>query len=213
MLAFTATLTDTQAGRLLDRLEQRLTSAREIADTLAAAGEAAIRDHLVAEYVPRRNRLGGPSTGFWRKAVESIDSEAQNDGSAVVRIHARGVAAHYYGATITPGKTPSTRTGQMTRALSIPTSAASHGKSPHELGDLLFRPASKAKSGGNVIGYLFRKLTRPRKRGKGGPVAYAGKMMFVLKRSTQIPEDKNVLPPQAATEATLAESIDALLTD
>lgn len=213
MLSFTASITDDQASRLLNRLEQRLTSGREIADTLAAAGEAAIRDHLVAEYVPRRNRLGGPSTGFWRKAVESIDSEAQTDGSAVVRIHARGVAAHYHGATITPGKTPSTRTGQLTRALSIPTSPASHGKSPHELGDLLFRPAAKAKAGGNVIGYLFRRLTRPRKRGKGGPVAYAGKMMYVLKRSTQIPEDKNVLPPQAATEATLAEAIDALLTD
>lgn len=213
MLSLTASLTDTQASRLLDRLELRLTSGREIADTLAAAGEAAIRDHLIAEYVPRKNKFGAPSTGFWRKAVESIDSEAQSDATAIVRIHARGVAAHYYGATITPGKSISTKTGKLTVALSIPTSAASHGKSPHELGDLLFRPASKAKSGGNVIGYLFRKLTRPRKRGKGGPVAYAGKMMFVLKRSTQIPEDKNVLPPQAATEATLAESIDALLTD
>ena len=97
----------------------RLTDRKPLHAEMGMAVERLVARHLRATKLPQGNRLGAPSTGFWKKAIDSVVGTA-NATEAVVSIPSRGVALQYYGGTVKP---------QRAEDLTIPIHAVAHGKS------------------------------------------------------------------------------------
>lgn len=150
------------------------------------AVETLVARHMRATKVPQGNRLGAPSTGFWKAAIESITGSADADG-AVVSIPHRGAALQYYGGTVSAKSKP---------YLTIPIHKRAHGKFARELGVKLYRFVSKA---GNLILATDPKPQRaasgrPRRERTGPPRYRGGIPMYVLKKAVTIRAHSDVLP-------------------
>lgn len=116
----------------------RLSDRTQLHDEMGMAVERQVVKHLRTVKVPQGNRLGAPSTGFWKSAIDSVVGTADAQ-AATVSIPARGVALQYYGGAVRAKTKP---------FLTIPIHAAAHGKSVEELGVRVYRFLSKK---GNLI--------------------------------------------------------------
>lgn len=167
---------------------------------IAMGAEAELKAHLHANYVPRSKR-----TGWWGKALASVESSSDG-GGASIRIPHRGVALRYFGGTVTPGKTTSTKTGRPTRSLSVGVDDSVAGKLPSEVGPLVFLPSKKS----GVAGVLLRGTPKTITRGprKGGTRYVAGPnatVLYALMERTRHTPDPGIVPDEklgaAAVEA------------
>lgn len=154
----------------------------ELHRTMAFGVERVVRRHLRTNYATKRNALGGTSTGFWKKAIESTVVSA--DGVAgTMTIQERGVALRYFGGTVVP-----TRRNYLT----IPAAAEAHGKRAKEVSggyakqEWLFNRAGKP--------FAIAEKVKVDKQGR----QTGGRVLFWLTKSTTHRPDKNVLPTEGA---------------
>lgn len=179
----------------LAHLSRLFTTKEEINATVAEATTQALRGHLEADYATKPNKLGGPSTGFWRKAIESIESESEGT-TVTVRMTQTGLRLRFYGGVVVPSGRTSEVTGKPIKFLAFPVSADVYGKAPAEVSFKMY-----AKPGG-----LFRQLGD--KRSEQDP-----KMFALARKTTHLP-DPNILPTANqvldANAAALGDLIDAI---
>lgn len=175
----------------------RLTDRKPLHAEMGMAVERLVARHLRATKLPQGNRLGAPSTGFWKKAIDSVVGTA-NATEAVVSIPSRGVALQYYGGTVKP---------QRAEYLTIPIHAVAHGKSVAELGLPVYRFLSKK---GN---WLLAEDPRGGRKGDGsrrksaGPPRYrGGQPLYLLRKRATIRPHPDVLPSEAEIAATAHEA-------
>lgn len=198
---------------MLESLRDGLADGETLHLSMAMGVEAAIKDHFsAAGYLERRNKLGGQTTSFWRRVLDSTAVEA-SETEATVSITQRGAALRYYGGEVR----------MKDKLLSVPVHASAHGLSASLYpGDLVFRRA-KGGGGGDTAGYLFLRgaagpqgsaVEGPRNR-DGGEVM--GPMVYVLRRKTTHAPDPDMLPSEAtmaaAATAGASEYIAALMED
>jgi len=185
------------AQNTLARLRHLFVAQDEINAAVELAGMAAVKDHLTEHYATRPNKLGAPSTGFYRKVLES--AEATSDGTNVtISLTQVGLRLRYYGGIVRPTGRISEVTGKPIKFLAFPVVPEAHGKVPAEMPGLYWRP-----------GGLFR-MEGPKK-------ATTDPRIFALARQTTHLPDPQILPPPATVlEATavalgdlLAATIDA----
>lgn len=140
--------------------------------------ETLVLRHIRTVLVPKGNKSGGTSTGFWKKAAQSVVGNSTAT-DATVSIRQRGVALQYYGGTVKPSGRISDVTGRPITRLAVPLDASAHGKMP---GDF---PKDSLICIGNI---LARKVGRA----KDAPLI----AMFALVRSVRIKPHPDVLPPE-----------------
>lgn len=117
--------------------EEKLAEVNRIIDGLEGVninpvfGRAAVnvtREHLFKRNATHANRLGGARTNFYAGAARGTQFEVRPDGF-VLGIDQVGIRQRYQGGTITP---------KQAKYLTIPMSAAAHGKRAREFSDLKF---------------------------------------------------------------------------
>lgn len=187
---------------------RRLQDRRGLHKAMGFAVEALVVGHIEQEMVPRGNKLGGTSTGFWQKAVNSARTEVDGDAATVI-ISARGTALQYFGGVVTAKNKP---------WLTIPIHSMAHGRAAEEIGMPLYRFTSKA---GNEIlatrptkedAKAFRKnQNKPRGKSsaRGGEKrrGYIGGIpVYVLKKSVTIPAHPEALPTMDAIAQAAADA-------
>lgn len=154
----------------------------------------AVKKRLL-QHGQKQNRLGAPSTNFWLRASDSVETESTGTaagGTVIIRITQRGVALHLHGGTVRP-KGTSEITGKPIRFLTIPKVAQAHGKTV-----AMLRALGVDLYPGR--GGLLRQ-TGPQRDSEGD------EMWFVLARSATIKADATVVPSEAALAAAGTEAI------
>ena len=154
---------------------ERLSDHRSLHARMAMAAEKTVLNHLRTVKLPQGNRFGAPSTGFWKKAIDSVFSTATG-AEATVSIPARGVALQYYGGTVRPTNK---------QCLTIPLNAMAYGKSARELAPLI-----------RVKDVLFKKI------GDGSAANLVP--MFALRKSVTIRPHPDVLPSKGVLAEVVA---------
>ena len=149
-------------------------------------------DHLTANYASKPNKLGAPSTGYWKDVIETMDSEIVGD-TVRLDLSQRGIALHFFGSAGLPGgkvvpKGISEITGKPITRLTIPAIPAAHGKSVAEIPGLKFGQWDK-----------------------GFGLGKDGTLFFWLARSVTISADPAIIP--ATLEATLTTWLSDQLPD
>lgn len=207
MSTFTITI-DLRAAAAAAGLNQ-LTLAMEnslgIHEAMAAGVEMTVGEHL------RGLNSRSPNTDFYAAAARGVETEA-DDRRALVRVPKLGFALRYHGGTVEPGKSISSHTGELTRALAIPTDRVPvvgppdgrHRQRPRDAGLLAFVPA---RNKDHTIGYLVqgeeKVATRGPRKGQTRVVPLAGgALLYVLTDQASHDPDPGVLPDGAV----LAES-------
>lgn len=168
------------ASPVLKRVLDKFTSPadREKMHRIAAfAIETAVRKHLREGPAQKQNSLGGTSTGFYQKVINStrVDADAT---VGTLSIQERGFALRYYGGTVRATRK---------KFLTIPIVPEAHGKRAPEIKDL-FRIGDTL---GKAIGRGKTRTFYP---------------MFLLRKVTRHPADPSLLPSRdvllkAATDA------------
>ena len=167
----------------------------------------AVKDHLKDNYLQR----DGPRGDFWADVIASSQAKSTAE-SATVSLTELGIGLRYRGGTVTPGKSISSFTGELTRALAIPSSKVpvKGGRQirPGRAGVLAF---IQSKRGGETVGYLVEGETKTAKRGKnkGKPYVTAkpgGALLYTLRTITRHRGDKNILPTNQAIETTASKA-------
>lgn len=196
-MQLTVNLTDRVSGTLA-RTMARLRAAAELHETMGAAVEDRVAEHL-------RATKQSPNTGWWGRAIRSL-SHTSSATEAVVSFSHRGVALRYYGGTVRqrPG-------GPL---LTIPSEhvPVSHGtrRAAREMGQLAFlrarRPARKGVVGVLVEGEGFvpkrgKYKGQQRVRPKQG-----GKLLYTLMTEVDHQADSTVLPTTDDLLATASEA-------
>lgn len=131
-MALQVTLRAAEDDTTLRQKLARLRNVTALHGAMALSVERLVIKHMRTVKVPLGNKLGAPSTGFWRNAIASVRADS-GDAGGVVRITQRGVALQYYGGTVTP---------KTAKALTIPIAAEAHGKTVGDFkaaGETIFR--------------------------------------------------------------------------
>ena len=167
--------------------------------SIAASMDTVTRDHLTENYLPR----DGPRGDFWADVIASRQS-SWSESSATESLTELGIYLRYHSGDVYPGKSISSYTGELTRALAIPSKnvPVEGGRQirPGRAGILAFIPS---RGGGETVGVLVEGVERIALRGKnkGKPHAMAkpgGSLMYTLRTVTHHDGDPNILPPVAA---------------
>lgn len=179
----------------------------QLVPTVEAAAAGAVEAHLDAEYVPRRNALGGTPTGYWSRVRGSIQSSHDGD-SATVAISGPGLRMKWEGGVIRPSGRTSTVTGKPIRFLSIPVDAQAHGKLPAMFGDRLYSRGFAGGTGareGDTRGGMGLWLRTGDQSSDSDP------LLFWLVKKVTVTADKNILPPAERIAAECGEAVGVLL--
>ena len=179
MLSFKLTLTnyDTTMDKL-NRVAAVVNDQEEINAVVSVAVEALVKAHLTENYATKPNWLGAPSTGFWKRAIESVDSTS--DGTvATTSITGKGVALRYYGGVVRPSGRTSEVTGKPIKFLAFPVAAEVYGKAVAEVGFKLY-PGGKSGPG------LYKQ--------QGDAKSDSDPKMFAFARKTTHQPDPEILP-------------------
>jgi hypothetical protein len=156
---------------------------------MAAAVAESIRQHLVArDQIP--NRLGGRRTHFYAAAARSTFWTASNS-EGTVHIAKDGFRQRYLGGTIKPVKA---------KALAIPVSPESHGRTPAEFGSelrLVILGGTAANSNTTALLVLGNEPTAP--------------VLFILVKQVTQEADPTVLPDPEAMQAEAISALEEIL--
>lgn len=211
MSTFTLTidLRASAAAAQLDSLTLATTNMQGLHDAMAAGVELTVGEHLRGLNSRSRN------TDFYASAARGVETEADAT-RALVRIPKLGFALRFYGGTVTPGKSISSHTGQLTRALAIPTDRVPvvgppdgrHRQRPRDAGLLAFIPA---RNKDHTIGYLVQGeekiITRGKRKGQTRIAPKdGGALLYVLTDQADHDPDPSVLPATAILTSSAASA-------
>ena len=162
-----------------EELKAKLENSAAMHAEIGLSVESLVISHIRTELLPKGNRLGAPSTGFWQKAIASVVGTSDASG-ATVSIPARGVALQYYGGTVFPSGRISEITGKPITKLTIPVNILAYGKSVGDFpkGEIVHLPKTNT---------LYRK------------VGDSFEAMWVLLSSVTISAHPEILPPETET--------------
>jgi hypothetical protein len=166
-----------------------------------------IKAHLGGLDSSRPNKIGGKRTHFYYAAAKNISYESTHDG-ALVHIHQKGIALHYYGGVIKP-------TGGR-KFLTIPVDPESYGRRAGEFNNLEIAWGRTGGGKPRPIGLVTKNDYDQKTRGKGKKSAskgvIPGKWMYALVLSATIPEDKSVIPSDDLMQAAVLSSLTRYIT-
>ncbi len=157
----------------------------------SAAGVQVWKRHLQSKYTGRLNKLGGPSTGYWRKVYDSVHPVETSAGVDIIA-SGTGLKQKFYGGTVVPSGRASEVTGKPIRNLTIPVNPRAHGKSIKDLGGKAKFYIVPLYGGGynSTAGVFFRSGRTSGKR-RSDPLYY------VLKKRVTIKLDIDIVPSSA----------------
>ena len=145
-------------------------------------------------------------------AARGVNSQADAEAATII-IQAAGIGLRRFGGEVKPGRNVSSKTGQPTKSIAIPTKHVpivnQSRPSPSNFPMLAFIPNRK---GGDTTGYLVegeQKLAKHGKR-KGQYITVAkknGEMLFVLRKRTTHQADPAVLPSDDELRAVAVQAI------
>lgn len=205
------------AAAPMARLEKIKEVAADQETTGAVLAEALLkltRQRIQDKYVPEDD----PGITFWADVRNSAEAEVQGN-VITVSLNELGVGLRYRGGDVTPGKSISSYTGKLTRALSVPTPKVPtlQGRyiRPGRAGLLAF---IRAVTRGETIGYLVegqqKTITRGKNKGKERVVPKpGGSLLYVLRSVTHHREDPGILPDEAAIQAAAQAALQLLIFD
>lgn len=185
-IEFDASATEAELARTRAALSNR----EEVNAVVEIAAEKVVKEHLLANYANKPNRLSAPPTGYWKQAIEAT-RVTSDDAGVTVAIEQIGIRIKYYGGVIRPSGRPSEVTGKPIRWLTIPIHMGAHGKSIMDLG-------------GKKRTYLQAQFVKFK---PGAQAQDSDPRYFIFKKSVTIKPDPNILPPD---EAIVAECVAAL---
>lgn len=195
-----AAATKAQLERITRSVEDRTEANRSVASQIESITGKRIRE----VYIPR----DGPED-FWADVRDSIETEWDAKG-ATVSLNTMGIRLRYSGSAglpgggVTPGKSISSFTGKLTRALAVPSDAApvrqGRFERPGRAGLLAFILAATR---GDTVGYLVEgeEKTVTRGKNKGGKRIApkpGGSLLYTLRSITRHRGDPGILPSQQA---------------
>lgn len=156
------------------------------------------RGHLDAKYVPKNER-----GDFWARVREGVEAQA-DENRGEVSLNELGIRLRYMGGTVYPGKGISSYTGELTRALSVPSLkvpiVGGRQVRPARAGLLAF---IRRVTGGETVGFLVQgqeegTVSRgPRKGSKRIKPKPGGDLLYTLRTVTRHTGDKGILPDDA----------------
>lgn len=193
ILALMATITlsiDLSAAEARIRALEKA-AVQDLGPVVQMAAEEEVKRHLTAEYCNRPNKLGAPSTGYWRTVRDSAESELQSGGtgtpSVTVTLRGVGLAMKLTGGTIYPSGRISSVTGKPIQFLTIPVNALAHGRTVSDFGQGVER----------VGGGLFKKM----------PGRAYGEQLFILAKQARIKADPNIWPSAQRMQTACGEAV------
>lgn len=200
---------NTSAAELsLDAIAKACDDMLGVHGAIASGMDTLTREHLTENYLPR----DGPRGDFWADVISSRQSSF-TESAATESLTELGVFLRYHGGDVYPGKSISSWTGELTRALAVPSRnvPVERGRQirPGRAGVLAFIPS---RGGGETVGVLVEGEERIALRGKnkGKPYAMAkpgGSLMYTLRTVTHHQQDPDILPPVAALMESAEKSV------
>ena len=202
MIAMRTVLEDT-ATPALERVRGYLQS-EAAQQTIGYAARNLIKDHLQDLEDTRSGGSIGPPTHYYGSARKATNYRVIDDTAVEIHVAQVGMALHYYGGTVTPGKGISSATGKPTVYLTKPARAEAYGKKASDFPDLIVLwgrngPYALARAISTQVGIerseAGEKLwgghygAKVKKRGLQG-----GEVMFWLIKSATIKPDPSVMP-------------------
>lgn len=183
-VAFTVDISG-PAIRFLDQVEAGLQPG-PLKQRIGGVAQRLTQRHLRAINAARPNQLGGARTNFYGNAAQATTFTAAPDG-VLITIAKQGMRQRFSGGTITPVNA---------KYLTIPATAAAHGKRAGEFGDLKFTivpgkgPALVRKA------TVTKNTGRKRKDGTYAQkvLVQEGDVVFWLRRRVTQRPDPTVLP-------------------
>ena len=182
----------------------------DIHTAMAQAVETEVKEYLTS--INARS----PNTNYFGRAARTVVGSA-DDTQALIRIPHRGMALRYHGGDVRAGRTTSSKTGQPTKNLAIPTddvplnSGRDARKPPRDMGLLAYIP-NKGKPAGLLVQGEAKTITRgPRKGGTRIVATPGGPVLYVLTPSTHHKPDPTVLPDDAILLRTAVEAVQTLI--
>jgi hypothetical protein len=151
---------------------------RRLAETLRDPFVKLVRDNYLAQ---RPNKMGAPSTGYWRSAAESTYAVTSEDGLTITTDKI-GVRQHLYGGPIYPVNA---------QFLSIPACIEAHGKLPRDFDDLVVIRFGRGQCAPVA---LIKAADADFVRNAPDCETAATKFMFKLVRAVNQKPEPNVLP-------------------
>ncbi|MCW1887709.1 hypothetical protein OKA04_23430 [Luteolibacter flavescens] len=197
-------------GLTIDQLAAATADKESLHLAAAAAVEFAWDAHLEAHYKPKDEG----QLDYWADVQRSLESTSSAE-AGMVRVTQDFIELYYYGGTTTPGKSISSWTGKLTRALAKPSERVpvvdgrriAPGRFREDHAELAFIRAME----GDVIGYLFEAIEDgliSRGRNKGKPrLRRAGPLMYTLMSRYTYPPDPGIIPPDAELSAAARQAV------
>lgn len=165
----------------LYELAAKTLAPRPLNTVAATAATKVARRYFQLLDATRPNQLGGKRTHFWGKYAQYTHPFADENKASVVISDPVGpgqpLAAHYYGATITPTNS---------KFLTVPAIAAAHGVRARDY------PSALSFA---LVGGKYPALVAEDNHGKKNR---AGQVVYWLAKSITLQADESVLPPEAA---------------
>jgi hypothetical protein len=211
MIQTTVTIDTREVLATLDSIRAALVDKEALHGAMAEGVADVTRQHLTEKYLPKDE----DGLDFWADVLRSVEATADDSG-ANVTLEQLGLRLRYRGGTVTPGKSISSYTGKLTRALAIPTrrvGVENGRRKPPALSGLL--AFVRGGRGSDVIGYLFegtQQGTISRGRNKGKPrIVESGTLLYTLKLKQTTQADPDILPADDILTSAAVDAIAALI--
>ncbi len=154
------------------------------------------------------NKMGYPTTGFWKRAVRATNYQA-NDAGVVISVNQVGVRQRFLGGEIHPVKG---------KYLAIPARAEAYGKSPKEFDNLTVafgrggRPVALVEAAATKLTF-GRKLKGQAGKRDFSTEATGGGVYFWLVKSVHQAPDATALPDPVEIQQLARETITRVIED
>lgn len=208
MISLTVNIENAVSGAL-EKYREVLEDKAMLHDAIRSAAEDMVKAHLLAL------NSRSPNTDYYAEAARGVNSMATADAATII-IQKQGIGLRRWGGTVTPGRNTSSKTGQATKAISLPTKHVPiTNKNRARPKDMLLAYIPNRK-GGDTSGYLVEGEQRTAKKGKrkGQYITVpkpSGRMMYVLRKRTTHAADQAVLPSDDELQAVAVQAIRDLL--
>lgn len=197
------------ASPAIARLLGNLKNPRPVMEVMANAARRTVQDYFRAR---PPNKLGWPSSGFWRRMAGATSVAEVTERDATIAISDPAIAQRVHGGTITP---------KRGRYLAIPAGAAAYAAgAPREGGgpsNLAFVYSRHPQGGWRpalaVREAVFKEVGKPRKDGtrRTKLVHQVATVWYWLVRSATQAADPEALPPPELLQASCTSSALAFL--
>jgi hypothetical protein len=166
------------------------TKGSQILGAMGTAVKRGVQDHLLAR---PSNKMGWPTTNFYKRAARATTFAMDGKTSAVVSVNHLGITQRYYGGTIKPVKA---------KKLTIPARPEAYGKRAREFSNLVLAfgrrgPFALVEAHSQEVSFGRQRKDGSRAVKQGAIVG--GGVLFWLVDSVHQDPDHSVLPTEAKT--------------